>query len=235
MKAAHIPGIFNDVMGPVMRGPSSSHTAAAHRIGSMIRQAGGPDFSKVSVKFDKSSALATTYLGQGSALGLAGGLLGLEMTDPEIVNYEKHLGNSSFSIEYLITDLENKHPNAYDIHVQYPGREDLHILAISSGGGMIEIVQWNDVSVALKGDFFETLLFYRPVDGQKVFEIENKLNTRLTGFKLYKSQDNDQNLLLNIKYSKNQSKEIEKIAGLIATPYLQYNLQPVMPTPLLPK
>ncbi len=96
MNPKHIPGIFNDVIGPLMRGPSSSHTAAAHRIGNIIRQAAEPGFKKVIVEFDKSSALATTYLGQGSALGLAGGLLGLEMTDPEIINYEKHLENSRF-------------------------------------------------------------------------------------------------------------------------------------------
>jgi len=131
MKSKHVPGIFNDVMGPVMRGPSSSHTAAAHRIGSMIRQAAGPDFSKVIVKFDKTGALATTYLGQGSALGMAGGLLGVEMADPEIVNFEKRLENSSFTIKYIITDIENKHPNAYQISVQYPKGQDLHILAIT--------------------------------------------------------------------------------------------------------
>lgn len=99
MKSIHAPSIFNDVIGPIMRGPSSSHTDAAHRIGSVIRQAGNPNFIKVIVKFDKTGSLATTYLGQGSALGLTGGLLGLEMTDPEIVNYEKHLENSNFTIE----------------------------------------------------------------------------------------------------------------------------------------
>ena len=43
IKSKNIPGIFNDVIGPVMRGPSSSHTAASHRIASMIRQAAEPE------------------------------------------------------------------------------------------------------------------------------------------------------------------------------------------------
>jgi L-serine dehydratase len=149
IKSKNIPGIFNDVIGPVMRGPSSSHTAASHRIASMIKQVCEKDFTKVIVKFDKSSALATTYIGQGSALGLAGGLLGLEMTNPEIINYKTHLENSSFTIEYIITDIENKHPNAYQINVQYPQRDDLHILAISTGGGMFEIIEWNGFKVSL--------------------------------------------------------------------------------------
>ncbi|NOQ91750.1 MAG: serine dehydratase, partial [Flavobacteriaceae bacterium] len=147
MKSTHTPSIFNDVIGPIMRGPSSSHTAAAHRIGSLIRQSGDSDFTKVIVKFDKTSALATTYIGQGSALGLAGGFLDLDMTDPEIINYEKHLQNSHFTIEYIITDIENKHPNAYQISVQYPDREDLNVLAISTGGGMFEILEWDKFKV----------------------------------------------------------------------------------------
>ncbi|MCB2219213.1 MAG: L-serine ammonia-lyase, iron-sulfur-dependent, subunit alpha [Bacteroidetes bacterium] len=231
MKSAHIPGIFNDVMGPVMRGPSSSHTAAAHRIGSLIRLAGEPNFTKVLVKFDKTGALATTYRGQGSALGLTGGLLGLEMTNPEIVNYEKHIKNSSFTIEYLVTDIENKHPNAYQISVQYSDREDLNILAISTGGGMIEIVEWNGFKVSLKGDFFETLLFFQHVEAEKISEMENVLNTNLSDFKLYKSQDSDQNWLINIKSGRSLRKEIENISGLFENVYLKYDLVPVMPTP----
>jgi len=231
MKSAHIPGIFNDVIGPVMRGPSSSHTAAAHRIGSMIRQAGVPDFSKVIVSFDKTGALATTYLGQGSALGLAGGLLGLEMTDPEIVNYKKHLESSGFTIEYIITDIENKHPNAYQISVQHPGNEELNILAISTGGGMFEIVEWNNFKVSLKGDYFETLLFIRDTNVKIIKEIEDALNTGLSDFIFHKSKDSDHNYLINIKSGRSIEKEIENIPGLKEITNLKYELSPVMPAP----
>lgn len=231
MKSTHTPSIFNDVIGPVMRGPSSSHTAAAHRIGSIIRQAGNLNFTKVIVKFDKTSSLATTYLGQGSALGMAGGLLGLEMTDPEIVNYEKHLENSYFTIEYIITDIDNKHPNAYQISVQYPDREDLNILAISIGGGMFEILEWNKFKVSLKGDFFEILLFFQNVNAKAISEIERILNTNLSDFKLYKSQDINENLLLNIKSGSSLSKEIENIPGLSENTNQKFELIPVMPVP----
>lgn len=231
MKSAHIPGIFNDVIGPVMRGPSSSHTAAAHRIGSMIRQAGRPDFYRVIVRFDRTGALATTYLGQGSAMGLAGGLLGLEMTDPEIINYEMHLKNRGIIIEYIITDIENKHPNAYKINVQYPEREELNILAISTGGGTFEIVEWNSHEVSLKGEFFETLLFFRDINTKIFSEIENALNTSLSGCILHKSMDSDHNYLINIKSGKSIEKEIEKIHGLTEKTNLKYELVPVMPAP----
>ena len=51
------------------------------------------------------------------------------MTDPEIMDYETHLESSPFSIDYIITDIENKHPNAYQISIQYQDQEDLHIVA----------------------------------------------------------------------------------------------------------
>ena len=231
MKSTHIPSIFNDVIGPVMRGPSSSHTAAAHRIGNLIRQSGDPDFTKVSVKFDRSSSLATTYLGQGSALGLAGGLLGLEMTDAEIINYEKHLQNSHFTIEYIITDIENKHPNAYQIRVQYPKREDLNVMAISTGGGMFEILEWNKFKVSIKGDFYENLLFFQNVTDEDISEIEQILTTNLTDFKLAKLQDDNGNLLMHVKFGSSLSKEIKNLPGLTKKANRYFELIPVMPVP----
>ncbi len=231
MKPKHIPSIFNDVMGPVMRGPSSSHTAAAHRIGSIIKQAAVPSFNKVIVKFDRAGSLATTYLGQGSAMGMAGGLLGLEITDPEIINYEKGLGNSNFVIEYIITDIENKHPNAYQISVHYPDSEDLNILAISTGGGMFEILEWGNYKVSIKGDFFESLLFFSNENSKEVSEIEQILNTSFTDFKLYKSWDINGNLLVNIKSGKSLHKQIEKNPFLNNNAYQKIELIPVMPAP----
>lgn len=231
MKSAHAPSIFNDVIGPVMRGPSSSHTAAAHRIGSVIRQGGKPNFTKVVVQFDKTSSLATTYLGQGSALGLAGSLLGLEMTDPEIINYEKHLENSNFIIEYIITDIENKHPNAYQINIQYPDREELNILAISTGGGMFEILEWNRFKVSLKGEFFENFLLFQNDNAKAISEVERILNTNLSDFKLYKTQDIKGELLINIKSASSLSKEIENILGLSEKIKHKFELIPVMPVP----
>lgn len=231
MTSKHIPGIFNDVLGPIMRGPSSSHTAAAHRIGNIIRQIGDPNFTKVIVKFDRTGALATTYLGQGSALGLTGGLLGLKMTNPEIIHYEKHLENSSFSIEYIITDIENKHPNAYQLHIQYPDRDDLHILAISTGGGMFEIVEWNGFQVSIKGDFFESLIFINTNETHSLSRFLKQIKEGLSDVVFSSIKDSNKNLLINLKSAKNIDKELKHILQSIDGEYLNYSLIPVMPTP----
>ena len=77
--------IFNHVIGPIMRGPSSSHTAASVRIGLLGRRLLGEEPLEAVFTFDPSGSLASTYRGQGSAMGLAGGLLGLDVTDPDLL------------------------------------------------------------------------------------------------------------------------------------------------------
>ena len=75
------PSIFNDVIGPVMRGPSSSHCAAAARIGLLARALMDNKIESVLVEFDSRGSLPTTHESQGSDMGLLGGLLGFEPFD----------------------------------------------------------------------------------------------------------------------------------------------------------
>ena len=80
------PSIFNDVVGPVMRGPSSSHSAASVRIARMARDLVGGQPDRVLVEFDTEGSLATTHESQGSDIGLFGGLLGWEL---EVVAFQR--------------------------------------------------------------------------------------------------------------------------------------------------
>ena len=81
----NIPSILNDVIGPVMRGPSSSHSAAAVRIGKMSRELMGGRLDKVTVHYDINGSLPTTWVSQGSDMGLSGGLLGFEADDERLI------------------------------------------------------------------------------------------------------------------------------------------------------
>ena len=81
-----LPSIFNDVIGPVMRGPSSSHCAAALRIGRLARDLVGGKFDEVLVEFDRAGSLPTTHESQGSDMGLFGGLLGWDAADDRLPN-----------------------------------------------------------------------------------------------------------------------------------------------------
>jgi iron-sulfur-dependent L-serine dehydratase beta subunit len=74
----NFPSIFNDVIGPVMRGPSSSHCAASLRIGRLCRDLMQNNITSILVEFDPTGSLADTHTRQGSDMGLFGGFLGWE-------------------------------------------------------------------------------------------------------------------------------------------------------------
>ncbi len=84
--------IFKDVIGPVMRGPSSSHTAASVRIGQLVRQFMQGKCRSYSVEFETKGSLATTYSSQGSDIGLVGGLPGTLLAAADELALSDHTG-----------------------------------------------------------------------------------------------------------------------------------------------
>jgi len=97
----NIPGIFNDVIGPIMRGPSSSHTAASWRAAKTCMDILNEPLKKAIIDFDKDGAWASNYREQGTSLGIEGGLLGLEMTDDRMKNTELVANELGISIGYF--------------------------------------------------------------------------------------------------------------------------------------
>ena len=151
------PSIFNDVIGPVMRGPSSSHCAAGLRIGRLARDLAGGNIQNVTVEFDPAGSLATTHESQGSDMGLFGGFLGLEADDERLLEAENLLRKAGIQVDIVIRDIAATHPNTYTLTIQSNDRTHT-LTAHSVGGGMIEIVEINGFAVSLTGDAFVTLL-----------------------------------------------------------------------------
>ncbi|MEZ5000525.1 MAG: hypothetical protein R2744_05435 [Bacteroidales bacterium] len=83
---AKLPGIFNDVIGPVMRGPSSSHTAASWRIARTALDILSDPLEEALIEFDRDGAWAPNYREQGTTIGIDGGLLGIDIVDERIMN-----------------------------------------------------------------------------------------------------------------------------------------------------
>ena len=152
------PSIFNDVIGPVMRGPSSSHCAAALRIGRICHDLMDGRISNIEIDFDPNGSLATTHKDQGSDMGLFGGFLGWEAYDERLVQSEMHLGAAGIKFKITIKKLESDHPNTYQITLTNPW-ERHQVIANSIGGGMIEVIEIDGVSVSLAGDTFVTMIY----------------------------------------------------------------------------
>src|SRR6476646_1773696 len=152
------PSIFNDVIGPVKRGPSSSHCAASLRIGRLCRDLMNGQMSHVLIEFDPKGSLATTHKSQGSDMGLFGGFLGWEAYDERLPQSEQFMELAGIRTEIEILDIGASHPNTYKITMT--NKEECHrITAISKGGGMIEVIEIDGNKVFMAGDFYETLIY----------------------------------------------------------------------------
>ena len=151
------PSIFNDVIGPVMRGPSSSHCAAALRIGRAARDLMDGRIEEVLIQFDTNGSLATTHTSQGSDMGLFGGLLGWDTTDERLVQSSQAIMEAGINVDIKIGSYGAEHPNTYVLTLKN-SNETHSLVAISTGGGMIEVIEIDGVRLSMAGDYFETLI-----------------------------------------------------------------------------
>ena len=153
------PSIFNDVLGPVMRGPSSSHSAAANRIGRLTRDLVGEPLKEVIVRYDPNGSLVTTHRDQGTDLGLYSGLLGWPPEDERLPTYEAALAEAGISVDVRYESYDAPHPNFYRLEVQgESGRWD-YLDAISTGGGMIELIAVDRIPLPAGGDLDLNILW----------------------------------------------------------------------------
>jgi len=161
MPASLAPSIFNDVIGPIMRGPSSSHSAASVRIGLLLRDLCGGHPDSLVIDYDNQGSLATTHTSQGTDMGLYGGLLGFTPDDERLPHSPSLIADAGTSIEIRKPRLDDAHPNTYRIAATRNGNAH-SIVALSTGGGMIEVVELDGWKVSMFGDYAVRLLV---VDG----------------------------------------------------------------------
>jgi L-serine dehydratase len=152
------PSIFNDVIGPVMRGPSSSHCAAALRIGRIARDVMDGVIDEVWIAFDPKGSLAETHHTQGSDMGLFGGLLGWEADDERLIDSATAIHEAGIKVHIEIRDYGAVHPNTYRLKLKN-SVETRCMIAVSKGGGTIEVVEIDGVPLSVAGDCFETLVY----------------------------------------------------------------------------
>ena len=143
--------ILNHVLGPIMRGPSSSHSAGSLRIGRLCRDLLGGNVTAIDCEYDPNGSLATTHLSQGSDLGLTGGLLGWEANDERLLAYREHAEDAGLRFSVHIIEYGAEHPNTYRLQV-YNGDGHHQVTAVSVGGGMIEVTDIDGMAVSLEGD-----------------------------------------------------------------------------------
>ena len=152
-----------DILGPVMVGPSSSHTAGAARIGHMARTLLGGEPVKAAIHLHGS--FAETGTGHGTDKALVGGLLGMKPDDLRIpyAFTEADKAGMAFTIDKV--DLRDAHPNTAVIEVTNREGRTLRIQASSLGGGRIEVNKLDGVEVSFSGAFNTLVVRNRDASG----------------------------------------------------------------------
>jgi len=147
--------ILNDVIGPVMRGPSSSHTAGSYHIGRLARDLLGDEPRTATFTFDPGGSYAHVYRQQRSDLGFAAGVLGWDITDDRFDHALDHAASHGLGLAFEIAELPGAdHPNCVQIAVAGRRGLTLDVMAKSTGGGGILFSSIAGWPVNLTGDTY---------------------------------------------------------------------------------
>jgi L-serine dehydratase len=138
-----------EIIGPVMIGPSSSHTAGAARIGRVARTLFGKQPKRAIISLYGS--FAKTYKGHGTDYALVGGLLDFDTFDHRIPNALELAENAGLDVVFITENAVTEHPNTVKINL-YDEEHELEIVGISIGGGTIEITEINTFKLKLSGE-----------------------------------------------------------------------------------
>ncbi len=140
-----------DMMGPVMVGPSSSHTAGAARIGNMGRTLLGEEVARADIGLYGS--FAETGYGHGTDRALLAGLLGMKPDDLRIPNAYEEANRAGMAYSFRTVELRDAHPNTALLELTGKSGKKLTLQAASIGGGAIVVNKIDGIDVNFTGDF----------------------------------------------------------------------------------
>lgn len=153
-----------DIIGPVMVGPSSSHTAGAVRIGNVARKFMGEEIAKALIYFHGSFQL--TGKGHGTDRALLAGLMGMPVDDARIPNSFQEAEARGLAYEFLPIDLGDAHPNSVKLVLDGVNGRHREIVGCSVGGGRIEIREIDGLAVSFGGDYPTLVIRNQDIPGQ---------------------------------------------------------------------
>lgn len=152
-----------DIIGPVMIGPSSSHTAGAARIGRYALNILGIEPVRADIYF--SGSFAKTYKGHGTDKAIVAGILGMDTDDPGIKYSFDTAEHRGLEFYFHTCEIENSHPNtAFVVLTSETGRK-VEVQGASIGGGNIIITKINGTPVEITGKFTTMIVLHKNIPG----------------------------------------------------------------------
>lgn len=182
------PGVF-DILGPIMIGPSSSHTAGAARLGKVAKSiAHGEKIKKVT--FLLHGSFGKTYKGHGTDRALVAGILGMEPSDIRLRDSLEIAKKEGLDVTFKEYDLGDVHPNTVKFLIETEEGNKSEVMGSSIGGGSILITEVNGNSVEFTGDYPTLIISHMDVPGivSKVTSILYYEGINIAFMKVFRSQ-----------------------------------------------
>lgn len=163
-----------DILGPVMAGPSSSHTAGAIRLGLLAGRIFGE--TPCSVVFNLYNSFAKTGKGHGTQNALTAGILGFDVDADEIKTSPLIALERGIDTSFNYFEDYNRHPNSVDFIIKNKNLE-MTVKGASIGAGEVLIDEINGYSFNLRGDYDTLLLMYKDTPGM-IYRAANLIQSR---------------------------------------------------------
>jgi L-serine dehydratase len=157
-------GSLFDIVGPVMVGPSSSHTAGAVRLANLAALIADQPIREV--KFVLYNSFAQTYQGHGTDRGLIAGILGYGVNDERIRDAFRLAEAQGLKFEIVpYFGANNYSPNTVAFEMKLEDGREMRVVGHSVGGGKVYVSQIDDHNVSIRGEMPTLILFYKDQPG----------------------------------------------------------------------
>ena len=212
-----------DIIGPVMVGPSSSHTAGAVKIGHIARKLMGEEIAEAEILL-YGSFLATGK-GHGTNMALVAGLMGMKPDDnriPDSLNIAKERG---MQVTFGVSDLKEAHPNTAQLRLTGVTGRKLEVVGESIGGSRINIAKIDGIDTNFSGDY-PTLVVHNIDQPGHVSEVTSMLahkSVNIAAMQLYRSNRGGEAVMVvecDQEVPQEGIKWLEKAEGVVKVTYL---------------
>ncbi len=190
-------GSLFDIVGPIMVGPSSSHTAGAVRLANLAMLIADAPIKEV--EFVLYNSFAQTYQGHGTDRGLIAGILGYGVNDERIRDAFQLA--RQHGLRYRITPFtgaNNYSPNTVVFNLTLENDEPMRIVGHSIGGGKVFVSKINDYNVSIRGETPTLVLFYKDQPGMiwRVTKVIAELGINIASLTCNRNQRGEQAFMI---------------------------------------
>lgn len=223
MASSNVFDVF-DIVGPIMVGPSSSHTAGAVRIGLLAGQLCG--YSPIEVNVFFHGSLANTYTFHKTDVAIIAGAIGIDVADERIKNSVEIAKEKGINVRFDKIELKKAHPSSVFIEIVDNGDKKHTVRAATIGGGNIRIEEINGYKVDIDGktdclvgltdlcckEEFQSKLKELLKEDYELILFEEHMGNRSFKLETGKEINND---ILNLLKSQNYIKEVYLIKSVV--------------------